>query len=74
MEVMRRVLSDEHPDTLTSMGNLAATYFQQGRQNEADELALQVLEKRKKVLGDSHPDTLATAAWVARSFGLPNCS
>jgi hypothetical protein len=71
---MRRVLGEEHPDTLTSMGNLADTYRHQGRWKEAEELALQVLEKQTKVLGHSHPDTLATASWVARSFGLPNSS
>jgi hypothetical protein len=26
MEMTKRVLGDEHPDTLTSMANLAATY------------------------------------------------
>ena len=38
------------------MGNLAFIHFLQGRLMEAEELALQVLEKRRTVLGDSHPD------------------
>jgi hypothetical protein len=31
MQTMKRALTDEHPDTLTSMGNLASTYRNQGR-------------------------------------------
>jgi hypothetical protein len=27
METRKRVLSDEHPDTLSSMANLASTYW-----------------------------------------------
>ncbi|OCK72799.1 hypothetical protein K432DRAFT_430890, partial [Lepidopterella palustris CBS 459.81] len=41
MQVMgtrKRVLGDEHPDTLLSMGNLASTYRNQGRWKEAEEL------------------------------------
>jgi hypothetical protein len=33
-----RVLGDEHPDTLTSMADLASTYRNQGRWKEAEEL------------------------------------
>ena len=72
MEVMRRVLGDEHPNTLKSVGNLVDTYRHQGRWKEAEELALQVLEKQNNVLGDSHPDTFATAARVVRRFGSPS--
>ena len=38
METMKRVLGDEHPDTLTSMANLEATFRSQGRRNEAEKL------------------------------------
>jgi hypothetical protein len=30
-ETFKRVLGEEHPDTLTSMANLALTYRDQGR-------------------------------------------
>jgi hypothetical protein len=30
METIKRVLGAEHPSTLTSMGNLAATYWNEG--------------------------------------------
>jgi len=38
METSKRVLGDEHPDTLTSMNNLASTYRKQGRWKEAEEM------------------------------------
>jgi hypothetical protein len=31
METRKRALGDENPDTLTSIGNLASTYRNQGR-------------------------------------------
>jgi Tetratricopeptide repeat len=46
------------PDTLTSIGNLASTYWNQGRWKEAEELEVQVMETRKRVLGQEHPHTL----------------
>jgi hypothetical protein len=58
MEIIKRVLGLEHPDTLTSINNLALTYSRQGRWQEAEELEVQVMETRKKVLGLEHPDTL----------------
>jgi tetratricopeptide (TPR) repeat protein len=60
MRTRKRVLTDEHPDTLTSMANLAATYRNQGRWKEAEELQVQVMQTRKRVLTDEHPDTLTS--------------
>jgi hypothetical protein len=62
METRKRVLGEEHPDTLTSMANLASTYRNQGRWKEAEELEVQVMETRKRVLDDEHPDTLTSVA------------
>ena len=60
METSKRVLVEEHPDTLASMNNLASTYGNQGRWKEAEELEVQVMETSLRVLGAEHPDTLAT--------------
>ena len=68
MQTMKRVLTDEHPDTLTSMASLAATYREQGRWKEAEELEVQVLETRKRVLSDEHPDTLTSMANLAATY------
>ena len=54
METRKRVLGDEHPDTLTSMANLAATYRNQGRWNGAEELEVQVIKTFKRVLRDEY--------------------
>ncbi|KZL80786.1 tpr domain protein [Colletotrichum incanum] len=58
METRKSVLGEEHPDTLTSMANLASTYADQGRWKEAEELEVQVMETSKRVLGEEHPSTL----------------
>ena len=60
METSLRVLGAEHPDTLTSIANLASTYRNQGRWKEAEDLDVQVMETRKRVLGAEHPSTLTT--------------
>ena len=38
MEKCKQLLGDEHPDTLTSMANLASTYLNQGKRKEAEAL------------------------------------
>ena len=60
-----KVLGAEHPDTLWTMGNLAATYEHQGRWKEAEELELQVRDARLISLGAEHPDTLRTIDRIA---------
>ena len=42
-----KVLGLEHPDTLTSMANLALTFWNQGRWKKAEELEVQVVETRR---------------------------
>ncbi|KAE8363797.1 P-loop containing nucleoside triphosphate hydrolase protein [Aspergillus caelatus] len=50
----------EHTTTLTSMVNLASTYWNQGRWNETEKLDVQVMEARMAALGAEHPDTLTS--------------
>ncbi|KAK7177485.1 kinesin light chain [Paraphaeosphaeria sporulosa] len=68
MQTMKRVLGDEHPDTLTRMANLASTYWNQGRWKEAEELEVQVVQTMKRVLGDEHPDTLSSMGNLAATY------
>ncbi|KAL5371346.1 hypothetical protein DPSP01_014329 [Paraphaeosphaeria sporulosa] len=68
LETRKRVLGEEHPSTLTSMGNLASTYRNQGRWKEAEELEVQVLETFKRVLREEHPATLSSMANLASTF------
>ena len=55
----RRLLGEDHPDTLTSRATLARLAARQGRRGEAEELYLQVIADRTRVLGSGHPDTAA---------------
>ena len=52
-----KVFGVEHPETLLSMGSLARTYSNLGKWNEAEQLAVQVMDMRKKLLGAEHPHT-----------------
>ncbi|KAJ6499503.1 hypothetical protein DFH09DRAFT_1289964 [Mycena vulgaris] len=59
LEKRKQLLGADHPDTLSAMANLAATYWELGRYTEAEPLDCSVLEKRKQLLGADHPDTLS---------------
>ena len=63
-----RVLGAEHPDTLSAMENLAATYRDQRRWKEAEELGLHVKDARLRVLGVDHPDTLSAMGSLASTY------
>ena len=52
-------------DSTTSMANLASTYRNQGRWEEAEQLFVQVMETRKTKLGVDHFDTLTSMANLA---------
>lgn len=58
VEISSRVLRPEHPDTLNSLFNVAALYWEQGRLAEAEELEARRLDLSRKVIGVDHPDTL----------------
>lgn len=60
METSKKKLGADHPDTLTSMGNLAPTYSNQSRWDAAEELQVQMMETSKKKLGADHPYTLTS--------------
>lgn len=68
VEKGKRILGQEHPDTLASMANLAMTYSKQGRWNEVEELYGQVIQMRTSVLGEEHPDTVTTIANLAMTY------
>ena len=57
LAIRKKVLGNNHPDTATSLDNLAALYQSQGRYTEAEPLYKQALAIRKQQLGDNHPDT-----------------
>jgi tetratricopeptide (TPR) repeat protein len=67
-EIRKIVFSEEHPSTLTSMNDLASTYWSQGRFADAEGLQTQVLDARKIVLGEEHPDTLTSMNNLASMY------
>jgi tetratricopeptide (TPR) repeat protein len=67
-EARRKVLGEGHPDTLTSMNDLAATYLRQGRQDKSEEMCVEIIGKRKELLGDKHPATLASMHALADTY------
>ena len=68
METKKRVLGEEHPDTLTTMHNLACTYQAMDRWSEAESLEALVVEKSKRVIGESHPHTLINTECLAQIY------
>jgi len=61
----KQILGEQHPDTLTAMANLASTYLNQGKWDEAMGLQEKVLALTKQILGEQHPDTLRAMANLA---------
>ncbi len=68
LRLKKAKLGDEHPDTLTSMNNLAVSYHSAGRLDEAIPLLEETLRLRKAKLGDDHPDTLASMYNLAAGY------
>ena len=57
----RRVLGEDHPDTLNSANNLAIDLRALGEHQAARELDEDTLARRRRVLGEDHPGTLSSA-------------
>ena len=60
LAIREKVLGEEHPDTATTLNNLAWLYESQGRYDEAEPLYERALAIYEKVLGEEHPDTATT--------------
>ncbi|KAG9229325.1 hypothetical protein BJ875DRAFT_508003 [Amylocarpus encephaloides] len=60
METRSRVLGQEHPDTLTSMANLAFTWNNNERRLEALGLLKECVQLQTRILGAYHPDTMSS--------------
>ena len=64
----RQKLGKEHPNTLTSMKDLASTYWSQGKLQEASDLQERVLKMMSKILGEEHPDTLRSMSNLSLTY------
>lgn len=65
---VKRILDEEHPDTLGVKLNLAISYSNVGDYQTALKLDKEVLEARKRILGEEHPDTLKVKYNLAISY------
>ena len=54
----RRVLGEDHPETLRSASHLAMVLDELGEAQAARDLAQDNLDRCRRVLGEDHPDTL----------------
>ena len=55
LALRRKVLGDEHPDTLAAMSNVALSYKELGDLEKAARVEEEVLALQRKVIGDQHP-------------------
>ncbi|KAJ3300743.1 Kinesin light chain 3 [Borealophlyctis nickersoniae] len=68
LERRRGMLGEDHPNTLTSINNLATLYSNQGKHEKAGLLYAECLERRRGVLGEDHPDTLVSLNNLAELY------
>jgi tetratricopeptide (TPR) repeat protein len=68
LELHRRVLGAQNPQTLKTISRLGRTVFLQGKYPEAEELLRQSLESQRHVLGPEHPDTLNSMSRLANVY------
>ncbi|CUS06611.1 unnamed protein product [Tuber aestivum] len=65
LEGREKILGPDHPDTLTSVNNLAGVLQSQGKYDESEEMHRRALEGREKILGPDHPNTLSSVKNLA---------
>jgi len=59
LEIWKLELGDRHPDTATSLNNLAGLYKSMGQYDRALPLYEQAVDILEEVLGQEHPNTKA---------------
>ncbi|KAF7333619.1 TPR-like protein [Mycena sanguinolenta] len=69
LEKRKRLLGDDHLDTLHTMYCLAIIYDNLGRFEEAEKLYSLVLEKREKIYGDADLDVMYNLAFTYNNLG-----
>jgi len=68
LDILRRLLTDEHPYTATSYNNLATNLFGQGKYAQAQPLHEKALEIYRRLLTDEHPYTASGYNGVAANL------
>ncbi|CAE6526271.1 unnamed protein product, partial [Rhizoctonia solani] len=65
LNAYRNKFTEEHPDTISSMLNLASTYYKQESWDESKKLCLRAAELQTKMSGAVDPDTLKSMTELA---------
>ena len=68
IEIQRRVLGPENPETLRSMCDLGRVLRDEGHAPEAEKLDRETLEVQRRVLGPENPDTLLSRYSLAEDL------
>ncbi len=66
LETRKRILGDEHSDTLNSMREIGSLLVLQGKAEEAEPYLVEAVEKCRRALGDERPETLASIHELAQ--------
>jgi len=70
LELQRRVLGAQNPETLKTINLLGRTAFLQAKYPEAEGLNGQALKIQRRVLGPEHPQTLSSMHNLANVYSL----
>jgi tetratricopeptide (TPR) repeat protein len=68
MALCSKTLGPEHPYTLNALNDLATSYDEAGRKDEALKMREQAVTLRRKAIGPEDPDTLNAMADLANSY------
>jgi eukaryotic-like serine/threonine-protein kinase len=68
LDLCKAKLGPDHPDTLRNMNNLASSYADLGRLQEALALREETLKLQRAKLGPDHPDTLRSMNNLGNSY------
>jgi tetratricopeptide (TPR) repeat protein len=68
LRIYQKVLGPEHPNTATSLSDLAVLYQAMGEYAKAEPLLQEALRIRQKVLGSEQPDTAGSLSMCGRSL------
>jgi len=70
LEIRRRLLTDDHPDTAASYNKVAANLDDQGKHAQGQILCEKALDINRRVLTDEHPNTAHTYSELAFNLNL----
>ncbi|MDP2173621.1 MAG: tetratricopeptide repeat protein [Candidatus Cloacimonadaceae bacterium] len=68
LHIRENLLGDRHPDTISSLTDLAEVYFMRGDFALVEPMAIRALETREQVLGKTHPDTIQALLNLAEIY------